>query len=77
MVPTNPLKLIAFFEQCQAINKAAGVLENIAKDKNQPKEKKMAHLRLLKVLAVGQTSGSDGWVKKLALIIMKGKSIVD
>jgi hypothetical protein len=38
-VPTDPLKLIAFFEQCQAADKAAGVLEKIAKDKKQPKEK--------------------------------------
>jgi hypothetical protein len=43
-VPTNPLKMIAFFEQCQATNKAAGILEKIAKDKKQPKERKMAHL---------------------------------
>jgi hypothetical protein len=45
-VPTGPLKLITFFEQCQAANKAAGVLEKIAKDKKQPKEKKMAHLSI-------------------------------
>jgi hypothetical protein len=44
MVPTDPLKLIAFFEHCQATNKAAGVLEKIAKDKKQQKEKKTAHL---------------------------------
>jgi hypothetical protein len=44
MVPTDPLKLIAFFKQCQATNKAAGVLEKITKDKKQPKEKKTAHL---------------------------------
>jgi hypothetical protein len=44
MVPTDPLKLIAFFEQCQATNKVAGVLEKIAKDRNHPKEKKTAHL---------------------------------
>jgi hypothetical protein len=44
MVPTDPLKLIAFFKQCQATIKAAGVLEKIAKDKKQPKEKKTAHL---------------------------------
>jgi hypothetical protein len=43
-VPTDPLKLITFFKQCQATNKAAGILKKIAKDKNQPKEKKMAHL---------------------------------
>jgi hypothetical protein len=44
MVPTDPLKLIAFFEQCQATNKAAGILNKIAKDKKQPKERKTAHL---------------------------------
>ncbi len=35
--------MIAFFEQCQATNKAAGILEKIAKDK-QPKERKTAQL---------------------------------
>ena len=44
MVSTDPLKLIAFFEQCQATDKAVGVLKKIAKDKKQPKENKMAHL---------------------------------
>jgi hypothetical protein len=43
-VPADPLRMIAFFEQCQATNKAAGVLDKIAKDKKQPKEKKTAHL---------------------------------
>jgi hypothetical protein len=43
-LPTNLLKMIAFFEQCQAINKVAGILEKIAKDKKQPKEKKTAQL---------------------------------
>jgi hypothetical protein len=42
-VPTDPLKMIAFFDQCQAINKAADILEKIAKDK-QPKERKTAQL---------------------------------
>jgi hypothetical protein len=42
-VPTDPLKMIAFFKQCQATNKVAGLLEKIAKDK-QPKEKKTAQL---------------------------------
>jgi hypothetical protein len=36
--------MIAFFEQCQATNKAAGVLEKIARDKKQPKEKSTAHV---------------------------------
>jgi hypothetical protein len=44
MVPTNPVKLITFFEQCQAADKVASVLEKITKDKKEPKEKKTAHL---------------------------------
>jgi hypothetical protein len=44
MVPANPLRMIAFFEHCQATNKAAGILEKIAKDKKQPKEKSTAHV---------------------------------
>jgi hypothetical protein len=44
MVPSNLLRMIAFFEQCQATDKAAGILDKIAKDKKQPKEKKMAHV---------------------------------
>jgi hypothetical protein len=44
MVTSNPLRMIAFFKQCQATNKAAGILDKIAKDKKQPKEKKTAHL---------------------------------
>jgi hypothetical protein len=43
-VPANPLRMIAFFEQCQATNKAAGVLKKIAIDKKQPKEKRVAHV---------------------------------
>ena len=42
-VPTDPLKMIAFFEQCQATDKAAGILKKITKDK-QPKERKMSQL---------------------------------
>jgi hypothetical protein len=42
-VPTDLLKMIAFFEQCQATNKAAGILKKIAKDK-QPKDMKTAQL---------------------------------
>jgi hypothetical protein len=44
MVPSNLLRMIAFFEQCQMADKAAGVLDKIAKDKKQLKEKKTAHL---------------------------------
>ena len=48
MMPTDLLKLVAFFEQCQATNEVAGILEKIAKDKKQPKEKKMAHLLVVR-----------------------------
>ncbi len=48
MVPLDPLRMIAFFEQCQATNKAAGVLDKIAKDEKQPKEKKTAHLPVVR-----------------------------
>jgi hypothetical protein len=44
MVPTDQLKPINFFEQCQATYKAAGILNKITKDKKQPKEKKLAYL---------------------------------
>jgi hypothetical protein len=44
MVSTDPLKLMAFFKQCQATDKVAAILDKIAKDKKQPKEKKMAQL---------------------------------
>jgi hypothetical protein len=43
-VPANPLRMIAFFEQCQATDKVAGILEKIARDKKQPKEKSTAHV---------------------------------
>jgi hypothetical protein len=43
-VPANPLRMIAFFEQCQVTDKAAGILEKIAKDKKQPKKKSTVHV---------------------------------
>ncbi len=43
-VPSDLLRMIAFFEQCQATDKATGILDKIVKDKKQPKEKKTAHL---------------------------------
>jgi hypothetical protein len=43
-VPADPLRMVAFFEQCQVTDKAAGVLEKIAKDKKQSKEKNTAHV---------------------------------
>ncbi len=42
-VPTDPLKMIAFFEQCQATDKAAGVLEKIVKDKQSNERKTAQH----------------------------------
>ena len=42
MVPTDPLWLVAYFEQCQTANKAASVLDKL-NEKKQPKEKKMAN----------------------------------
>ncbi len=38
-VPTDPLKLITFFEKFQVAKKVAGDLEKIAMNKKQPKEK--------------------------------------
>ena len=43
-LPADPLRMFAFFEQCQATNKAAGVLNKIARDKKQSKEKSTAHV---------------------------------
>jgi hypothetical protein len=43
-VPADPLRMIAFFEQCQAANKVAGILKKITRDKKQPKEKSTAHV---------------------------------
>jgi hypothetical protein len=36
--------MIAFFKQCRATNKAAGILDKITKDKKQPKETSTAHV---------------------------------
>ena len=47
--------MIAFFKQCQATNKAAGVLEKITKDK-QPKER--VRLMFLQHVAVSQATSS-------------------
>ncbi len=44
MVTMDLLWVIAFLEQCQAANKAASVLEKIAKDKKKSKDKKIACL---------------------------------
>ncbi len=42
MVPMDPLWLVAFFEQCQTDDKAAGIFDKL-KEKKQPKAKKTAH----------------------------------
>jgi hypothetical protein len=47
MVPTDLLKMITFFKQCQATDKAAGILEKIAKDK-QPNQRKTAQLPVVR-----------------------------
>jgi hypothetical protein len=39
-VPTDLLKLIAFIEQCQAINNAAGILEKISRIKSSQRKRK-------------------------------------
>ena len=57
MVPAIRLRMIAFFEQCQATNKVAGILEKIAKDEQQPKEKIMV-LIFLSRIAVNQATSS-------------------
>ena len=49
--------MIAFFEQCQATDKAAGVLEKIAKDKKQPNEKRV-QLMFLPHVAVNRATSS-------------------
>ncbi len=56
MVPKDPIKLIAFFKQCQATDKSSGVLKKIAKDKKQPKEKKT--LIFLSRVAMNQATSS-------------------
>jgi hypothetical protein len=48
--------MIAFFEQCQVTDKAAGVLEKIAKDKKQPKVRKW--LIFLPRVAMNQATAS-------------------
>jgi hypothetical protein len=38
-VPADPLRMIAFFEHCQANNKAAGVFVKITKDKKRQRKR--------------------------------------
>jgi hypothetical protein len=49
-VPVNSLRMIAFFKQCQATDKVAGILEKTANNKKQPKKK--AQLMFLLHVAV-------------------------
>ncbi len=46
MVLTDPLWLIAFFEQCQTTNKVAGILDKL-KEKKQPKKRRWLIFLLL------------------------------
>jgi hypothetical protein len=55
-VPANLLRMITFFEQCQATDKAAGILKKIAKDKKQPK--KRVRLMFLLHIAVNRATSS-------------------
>jgi hypothetical protein len=57
MVTTDLLWLISYFEQCQAANKAAGILEKIAKDKKQQKKRKR-WLIFPSCAALNQATGS-------------------
>jgi hypothetical protein len=40
MVPANLLRMIAFYEQCQATNKVAGILDKIPKDTSSQRKRK-------------------------------------
>jgi hypothetical protein len=51
MVPTDPLKMIAFFEQCQATEKVAGVLK-----KRTSSQRKGKRLNFLLHVAVNQAT---------------------
>jgi hypothetical protein len=53
MVPTDPLKMIAFFEQCQATNIAAGVPNKMPRISSQRKGKR---LKFLSHVAVNQAT---------------------
>jgi hypothetical protein len=57
MVPANPLRMIAFFKQCQATNMAADILEKISKDKKQLK-KRVRHMFLQHVALNRATSST-------------------
>jgi hypothetical protein len=66
MVPSNPLRMIAFFRQCHATDKAAGILDKIAKDKKQPKGKK--RLVFLPHIAMNQATISIVVVTTVTII---------
>jgi hypothetical protein len=69
-VPTDPLKLIAFFEQCQATNKVAGILNKIAKDKKQQRKR----LIFLPRIAVNQATSII--VTKIIATIIKASNTI-
>ncbi len=53
-VPANPLRMIAIFEQCQATNKAAGVLRRSPRTRSSQSKRK--RLMLLPCIAVNQAT---------------------
>jgi hypothetical protein len=53
-VPSNPLRMIAFFEQCQATNKVPGILDKIAKKKSSQRKRK--RLIFLPCVAMNQAT---------------------
>jgi hypothetical protein len=70
MMSMDPLWLIAFFEQCQAANKAASILEKIANDKKQPDKKKMAHL------PIARSCESSYWLIATSLTIIEATNVI-
>jgi hypothetical protein len=48
-VPMDQLKLIAFFEKCQAVNEVAGILEKITKNKSSQKKRRRLIFLLIKL----------------------------
>jgi hypothetical protein len=56
MAPTNPLKMIAFFEQCQATDKAVALLRRLPRTRSGQKRRKW--LNFLSRVAMNQATGS-------------------
>ncbi len=65
-MPSDPLRMIAFFKQCQVTNKAAGVLDKITKDKSSQRKKKQ--LMFLPHVAVNQATISFAVITTVTII---------